>query len=207
MQRTRALAPLTTSATLQALGAGDAVVLDAMLGPAVLAAARETALELDAMGRLRAAGIGRDAVAAPSIRGDRITWLEVDTCPAAFLPVLDLMQSAMETLNETAYIGADELEAQLAIYDAGSGYERHRDAIAGTTARRMTAIYYLGAWQPGDGGELEVWGEGEAPARVIEPIGDRLVLFRSEVSDHAVRPVIRGPRAAISAFFRRRSLH
>ena len=63
----------------------------------------------------------------------------------------------------------------------------------------MTLIVYLGPWQPGDGGELELWEPDGA--RVIEPIAGRVVVFRPHV-EHCVRPVLRGYRSALSGWLR-----
>lgn len=203
MTLVRALIPLGDPALLQALGSGRALVLDAMLGEQAAAGVREAALRLDVEGGLRPAGIGRDATTVPSVRGDRIAWLDPDAPPEGLRPVLELMSATMATLNETAYVGAEVLECQLAIYDEGSGYQRHRDAVRGTSSRRITAVYYANPWRPGDGGELELYDEEDGRGRRVEPISDRLVVFRSDITDHAVRPLVRGPRVALSAFFRR----
>ncbi len=179
------------------------MVLDGLLGPTVAAQARAAALCMDAAGELRPAGIGRRGAFAPSIRGDRMAWIDELLAPDALVPILALMYATREALNQLVYLGADEIECQVAIYDAGAGYERHRDAVRGRSGRRMTAVYHLGDWRPGDGGELEL-SDGDG-VRLVEPVADRLVLFRSDVTEHAVRTVLRGPRLAVSAFFGRRS--
>lgn len=182
-----------------ALGEGRGLVLDGVLGRAIADAVRSEALRMLADGQLRPAGVGRSGIVVTHTRGDSITWLDPDTAPVAFIPVLELFATLMELLNRSAYLGARTLELQLAVYEPGCGYTRHRDALAGSR-RRATVIYYANPWQLGDGGELELW-EGEA-SRVLEPIADRTVLFRSDVVEHAVREVIRGPRVAISGWLR-----
>jgi SM-20-related protein len=182
-----------------ALGDGRALVRDGVLGSAIAEAVRAQALCMLADGRLRRAGVGREAVVVTHTRGDFITWLDRADAPSVFVPVLELFAALMQTLNESAYLGARTLEVQLAVYQPGFGYERHRDALAGSSSRRATAIYYANHWQAGDGGELELW-EGEGTS-LIPPIADRLVVFRSDV-EHAVREVVRGPRVAISGWLR-----
>jgi SM-20-related protein len=183
-----------------ALGEGRGLVLDGVLGRAIADAVRSEALRMLADGQLRAAGVGRSGLVVTHTRGDSITWLDPATAPAAFVPVLELFATMMELLNRSAYLGARTLELQLAVYEPGCGYTRHRDALAGSSKRRATVIYYANPWQPGDGGELELW-EGQC-SRVLEPIADRTVVFRSDVVEHAVREVIRGPRVAISGWLR-----
>jgi SM-20-related protein len=191
---------LSDDASILALGEGRALVLDHVLGVATAEAVRAEALQMLAAGRLRRAGIGRGGTVLTQTRGDFIAWLEPTEAPTAFAPVLELFAALMQTLNKTAYLGARTLELQLAVYERGFGYERHRDALVGSSSRRATVIYYANPWQPQDGGELELW-EGEG-MRVIEPIADRLVVFRSDVVEHAVREVGRGPRVAISGWLR-----
>jgi SM-20-related protein len=187
-----------------ALGDGRALVFDGVLGLAIAEAVRSEALDMLAAGRLRPAGVGRGAVVLTQTRGDLITWLDPAEPPPPFVPVIERFAALMQVLNYSAYLGARTLELQLAVYEPGSGYARHRDALAGSSTRRATVIYYANPWQPDDGGELEVW-EGEA-ARVIEPIADRLVVFRSDVLEHAVREVAQQPRGgsrvAISGWLR-----
>jgi SM-20-related protein len=184
-----------------ALGDGRALVFDAVLGASVAAGVRAAALDLLAAGQLRPAGIGRQAAVQLDTRGDFITWIDPDQAPPSFTPVVELLLALMGTLNQAAYLGARTLELQLAVYTPGFGYARHRDSLLGTDQRRATVIYYANDWQPGDGGELELVEDGEV--RIVAPIADRVVVFRSDVVEHAVLPVARGPRVALSGWLRR----
>ncbi|MBV1857117.1 MAG: 2OG-Fe(II) oxygenase [Nannocystaceae bacterium] len=187
-----------TDTSIASLGRGDAVHFDNALEDDVAARVRATALRMDAHGALRAAGVGPDAATHPEIRGDQIAWLDPSNPPAGLAPVVSLFEDLMQALNETAYLGARRLECQVAVYHEGHGYQRHRDATTSDSSRRATAIYYANDWHPGDGGELEVW---EDPgSRVLAPLSDRMVFFRSQCTEHAVRPVVGAPRVAVSAF-------
>jgi len=186
--------------SIVALGDSRALVLDGLLGLAVADAVRAEALDMLAAGRLRRAGVGRGGVVLGQTRGDSIAWLDPADAPPALVPVLELFTALMQTLNQTAYLGARTLEVQLAVYQPGFGYARHRDALAGSSSRRATVIYYANLWQPGDGGELELWEHDGV--RVIEPLADRAVVFRSDTVEHAVREVARGPRVAVSGWLR-----
>lgn len=188
--------------SIVALGEDRALLFDRVLGEPIADAVRAEALRMHDAGRLRRAGVGRGGVVVTDTRGDFIAWLDPAEPPPAIGPVLELFGALLRILNEAAYLGARELEVQLAVYEHGVGYARHRDALAGTSSRRATVIYYANAWQPGDGGELEVWERDEL--RVIEPIADRLVVFRSDTVEHAVRAVARGPRVAVSGWLRAR---
>lgn len=190
--------PHLTDPDVLALGEGRAVWFDAVLGPARARSIRRDALALLESGGLRPAGIGRAATRTPEVRNDYIRWLDGDA-DGPLTDVLDLFESLRQQLGELAYLGARTIEAQLAVYAPGPGYTRHRDTIAGSSTRRMTLIYYANDWQPGDGGELEL--HEPDGVRVIEPIGDRLLLFRPEL-EHAVRPILRSERVAISGWLR-----
>ena len=198
----RAVAALSDTSALRTLGAGRELVLDGLLGDATARAVRAEALALDEAQILTPAGTGADRVRDPSVRGDRILWLNRDLLEPAMGAVVDLMDAAMTTLNENAYLGVGELEIQVAIYDEGTGYQRHRDALRGQDARRMTAIYYANDWRPGDGGELALYDDEGHCTRLVEPVADRLVLFLAQ-TEHAVRTVVRGPRVALTGFMRR----
>ncbi|CAM9405116.1 unnamed protein product, partial [Laminaria digitata] len=117
---------------------------------------------------------------------------------------------------------------QLARYPGdGRGYVRHRDTPktaqdSEEAERKITALYYLNPdWEESMGGQLRVHiasgrGEGKGGAldagvrsggRMwdIEPVLDRLVLFRSDLVDHEVLPAF-APRLAVTLWFYGRQL-
>lgn len=196
------LEDLSTTAALRVLGSGRELVLDRILGEAQAHAVRAAALFLDDGGGLCPACVGPDRQRLPGIRGDRMMWLERESVEPALQDVIDLMDAGRVILNEQAYLGAGQLEVQLSIYEPGHGYSRHRDTMQGRQERRLTAIYYANDWRPGDGGELALYDEYGGCDRLIEPVSDRLVLFLAD-TPHAVLPVVRGRRVAVTAFMRR----
>jgi SM-20-related protein len=190
--------PHLTDADVIALGERRALSFDNVLGHQRADAIRRDALALFQSGGLRPAGIGRAATRTPEVRADHIRWLDGDI-NGPFAQVLALFESFRLQLGELAYLGARSIEAQLAVYTAGLGYTRHRDTLAGSSTRRMTLIYYVNEWHADDGGELELYEPDGM--RLITPICDRLIVFRPEI-EHAVRPVVRGERVAISGWLR-----
>jgi len=97
------------------------------------------------------------------------------------------------------------LSHQLARYPGdGTGYVRHRDAYPASVAagsasvstsgtpdeeatRRLTAIYYLNeTWVPENGGQLRLYNSSGTGHWDIEPLLDRLVVFRADRVDHEV---------------------
>lgn len=196
--RRAAFLPGLTDDGIASLGRGDALTFDGTLEGDVAQRVRGTALRMDQNGALRPAGVGPEAVRRPEVRGDHIAWLDPSNLQDGLAPVISLFEDLMQALNESAYLGAKRLECQIAVYHEGQGYARHRDATLPSSSRRATAIYYANVWQSGDGGELEVWED--AGSRMLAPLGDRMVVFRSQRTEHAVRPVAGAPRVAVSAF-------
>eukprot|EP00752_Nemacystus_decipiens_P002980 g2766.t2 len=117
---------------------------------------------------------------------------------------------------------------QLARYPGdGTGYVRHRDTPENTQGseeaeRKITALYYLNPdWRPSMGGQLRVHLDGPETKAAggsrdvdksgggrkwdIEPVLDRLVLFRSDLVDHEVLPAF-APRLAVTLWFYGRDL-
>ena len=94
-----------------------------------------------------------------------------------------------------------------AIYPGGGArYVKHRDALPYKAGRKLTVIYYLnGAWQPGHGGELDIWPRDaeHGPPERVAPLADRLVVFVSSL-EHEVVPAWQ-PRLALTTWmFNRR---
>jgi Rps23 Pro-64 3,4-dihydroxylase Tpa1-like proline 4-hydroxylase len=73
----------------------------------------------------------------------------------------------------------------------------HQDGLA----RAIAYAYYLPSPDPPTGGELELFA-GYETAKVIEPRGNRLVLFEvGERSLHQVREVLAGLRLSLAGWF------
>ncbi|CAM9191310.1 unnamed protein product, partial [Ascophyllum nodosum] len=111
---------------------------------------------------------------------------------------------------------------QLARYPGGGkGYVRHRDTPKSAqdseeADRKVSAIYYLNLdWEASMGGQLRVHLDAENGAAKkdggsgrtwdINPVLDRLVLFRSDLVDHEVLPAF-APRLAVTLWFYGRQL-
>jgi SM-20-related protein len=184
---------------LRALGASESFARDGLLGAAQVGALREAAERLHASGTaFRAAGVGRGGEHRrdPSARSDETTWLAPDV--PGFAPLFALFESLKGALNRGAYLGLERFDVQLARYDRGAHYTRHRDAFGGAAGRRVTAIFYLNpGWEPAQGGPLRVFLPGPVD---VAPQADRLVVFLSERVEHEVLPAF-GIRYAATAWF------
>ncbi|MBL8953858.1 MAG: 2OG-Fe(II) oxygenase [Myxococcaceae bacterium] len=140
---------------------------------------------------LTPAGIQRGAIKSPDVRTDLTAWLDDAPLTPAF-------EALRQELNHTAYLGLTRFDLQLARYEPGARYVRHRDAFPGSDNRRVTAIVYLNvAWRKEHGGLLRLHVE---PPVDVEPVLNRLVVFLSDRVEHEVLPA-HAPRLALTAWF------
>lgn len=160
-----------------------------------------------AAGVFHRAGVGAGrARLHEEIRGDRVLWLEDDDPHPAIQEYFRRMASLRAAVNQTLYMGLQDLECHLALYPPGAGYRRHLDRFAHDDRRALTVIVYLNPdWQPADGGQLRFWTdpEGIAAPMDIQPRGGTLVSFLSDRFWHQVEPA-RRERLALTGWFRRR---
>lgn len=152
--------------------------------------------------RLHRAGIGRDRdfQLDREVRNDRVFWLNRQR------PVqqrfLEQMENLRLMLNRELFLGLFEFEAHYAHYPPGGHYKRHYDSFRGGANRLVSLVAYLTEnWQPGDGGELVLYGEDDAVLATIEPRAGSLALFLSEEIPHEVLPAARD-RMSIAGWFR-----
>ncbi|MBO3700562.1 2OG-Fe(II) oxygenase [Fabibacter sp. E12] len=120
----------------------------------------------------------------PTIRKDHIHWIsrgEADCIDQ----VLSVFDQIISILNRYCFLSIKDSEFHLAHYPSGAYYQRHIDQFKDRGNRLISVILYLNEdWQPGNGGELKIYGEGDP--HVISPIGKRLVLFKSDKVAHEV---------------------
>ncbi len=174
------------------------------LDPANCARLLGEARRLDASGRLRPAGIGLGGAEVPSIRGDRILWLEPCLAPATD-EYLRTAEHLRLQLNRRLYLGLVEYEGHLACYGPGAGYRKHLDRIQGTDARVLTLIAYLNPdWSQSDGGQLRLYLPDGNTVDIM-PNAGTLVAFLAEDHWHEVLPSWR-ERWAITGWFRQAAL-
>lgn len=185
---------------IRALGHGDPIVRDAVLGPEL---AGHIVTELrQYTGDLQPAGMGRGAARwfDATERSDEITWIDPATAPPALRHLWDTLERLRQHLNQSAYLGLRRFDLQLAQYRLpGARYARHADAFRTQARRRVTAIYYANpGWVPEHGGIIRLYPPGGA--RDVEPLLDRMVLFLSEPVEHEVLPSF-ALRTALTAWY------
>ncbi|GGX05456.1 2OG-Fe(II) oxygenase [Pigmentiphaga litoralis] len=150
--------------------------------------------------RLAGVGTGSGRVTLPTLRGDRILWLErglSDACDA----YLGVMEGVRQALNGQFFLGLRDYETHFACYAPGAGYVRHLDRFRDSDARVVSAVLYLNeAWTATDGGALRLHPPGGLPVEV-QPDAGRLVLFMSAEMPHEVLPSTRD-RLSLAGWFR-----
>jgi SM-20-related protein len=187
---------------VQALGEGKGIVRDGWLGEALALAAHREAGALP----LRPAGVGRAGTSAAGVRADELTWVDPGSrLPPGLAALCARFAALREELRRAAWLSLTRTEIQVARYPGGgAAYARHRDAFRdGRDPRVVTAIYYLNpGWTAAAGGVLRLYTAGADGPVDVEPVLDRIVIFRSELVEHEVLPA-HAPRLAVTAWFRR----
>lgn len=131
------------------------------------------------------AGISKQHEVIKTIRGDEIFWLEKENADNTEKSFLDKLESFIEYVNYTCYLGIRSYEIHYASYPVGTFYKRHLDKFKSDSGRKLSFICYLNEnWQPEDGGQLALYLENETLE--ILPIGGRLVCFESDKIEHEV---------------------
>ncbi len=135
-------------------------------------------------GVFKPAKIGQhaDANNAPNIRNDQIHWLDEDSSNPGIKAYFKEINQIARTLNQTLFLGLSTIEAHFSAYQPGSFYKKHIDQFSKTMDRRISCVYYLNKdWQPEHGGELMLYQQAHQPPLRIEPHGNRLICFNSDL--------------------------
>jgi SM-20-related protein len=169
-------------------------------------ALRDRLVALEAADALKLAAIGRgdSQMKAAAIRQTQIRWL--DGSAPAERRFLDGCEALRRAINEALFAGLFEFEAHFAHYPPGGHYARHLDAFADRPRDRVVSlVLWLNEnWQPGDGGELDLWSGPDdvgPPVATLAPRGGDLLLMMSETIPHAVRETV-APRLGLAGWFR-----
>ncbi|MCP9199217.1 2OG-Fe(II) oxygenase [Gramella sp. GC03-9] len=142
-----------------------------------------------------------------SIRGDFILWInEADNGPAENL-YFKKINSLVEYLNRTCFMGILHKEFHYAVYPEGTFYKRHLDTFQNDGRRKLSMVCYLNNedWKPENGGELTIYTneDGKEEEMNIYPLAGRVVIFESQELEHEVKPV-KVPRLSITGWLKTR---
>ncbi|HKO87502.1 MAG TPA: 2OG-Fe(II) oxygenase [Burkholderiales bacterium] len=194
-------------ALLETLGAqGWAVQHEWAPALAVRELARQARAEY-AAGSFTAAGVGRGSgrTLVPTLRGDRIHWLDGSSGHSAQVDLLRRFEGLRISANRALMLGLYEVEAHFALYPSGASYGRHIDRFREDDARVLSVVLYLNeAWAPDEGGQLRLELSSKETVDIL-PTGGTLVCFLSDRFQHEVLPATRD-RLSVAGWFKRREI-
>lgn len=133
------------------------------------------------------AGIGalNENKIVEGIRGDHTLWLDKKR-DTELDPIWNIIDETMSIFNRYCFLSLSGYEFHFANYPPGGHYDKHLDQFQKRNNRTISFVLYLNEnWQKEDGGELEIFHE-DGSSLFVEPIGTRLVMFRSDLVPHAV---------------------
>lgn len=137
--------------------------------------------------RFRNAGIGSQAEQVSNIRQDAICWLDNLPDNPALCGYFSEMNSISQLLNQHFYLGLNDFETHLAIYQPGTFYRRHIDQFRHNKNRRISCVYYLNdEWQESYGGQLKLYGLDDQLLTSVTPGNNRLLCFTSNLPHEVV---------------------
>ncbi|MBJ7879508.1 2OG-Fe(II) oxygenase [Gelidibacter salicanalis] len=132
-------------------------------------------------------------VIVKSIRGDVILWIDEAHTNAAEHLFFNKINSLINYLNKTCFLGILRKEFHYAVYPQGTFYKRHLDTFQNDDRRKLSFVCYLNeaGWLPENGGELVLYldDNGKEVEKVIYPFPGRVVIFESQILEHEVKPV------------------
>lgn len=181
-------------------------VSDGLFDPALIEALKHEALTQFQEGEFRKASIGKglEKQRITELRSDQVKWLDSEKATEAQAAYWTFVSSLRVYLSEFFRIHLERTELHLAVYPKGSFYTKHIDQFQGYGNRVFSIILYLNThWIKGDGGELRVYDKESIID--IEPKGNRLVVFRSDLVEHEVLPTVK-PRVSVTGWMRRDKL-
>ena len=184
------------------LAEDDIVIADDFLPANLFRTIMDFAYDVEEENRLDKAGIGssNQFKVVSEIRGDYIYWLDRQR-DEPLKPFFQLMDELTEKLKRYCFLSLAGSEFHLAKYPPNSFYKRHLDQFKERSNRQITVLIYFNEnWMPGDGGELKAYKKDRE--LLIEPVANRLVLFKSDTIEHEVLPT-RVPRYSLTGWLLR----
>ncbi|RZS99521.1 2OG-Fe(II) oxygenase [Aquimarina brevivitae] len=143
-----------------------------------------------------------------SIRGDFIHWINEKEANTAECLFFGIMNTLVDYLNRTCFLGILFKEFHYAIYPKGTFYKRHLDTFMNDDRRKLSFVCYLNDenWDNANGGELVIYlnKDGQEVSEVIYPLPGRVVIFESQLLEHEVKPVLANERYSITGWLKTR---
>lgn len=184
-------------------------VIDGFFDAAEVEILRNSLLEKYKDDNFKKAAIGNrtNEVIAKSIRGDFILWINEADAGNAEKIYFKKINSLVEYLNRTCFMGILTKEFHYALYPEGTFYKRHLDTFQNDGRRKLSMVCYLNNedWKPENGGELAIYTQENSKEEQLNiyPFPGRIVIFESQELEHEVKPV-KVPRLSITGWLKTR---
>jgi SM-20-related protein len=117
-----------------------------------------------------------------SVRKDKIHWFDNSNREPSILAYLKRMSEIVTLLNQSLFLGLQEIESHFSVYQPGSFYKKHIDQFQTTKTRKISCVYYLNEeWSASYGGTLKLYSPLDKLIQEINPLGNRFICFNSEL--------------------------
>ncbi len=180
-------------------------IIDDFFSEEEIAILRESLIEKYKEDAFKKSAIGNrvNEVIKKAVRGDIILWIDERTLNKAEELFFKKINTLINYLNTTCFLGINHKEFHYAIYPKGAFYKRHLDTFQNDDRRKLSIVCYLNSedWKPENGGELVLYLDHED--KVIFPFPGKVVIFESQKIEHEVKPVIT-PRLSITGWLKTR---
>lgn len=139
-----------------------------------------------------------------TIRGDFIFWIDEARQDEAEQVFFNKINSFVQYLNTTCFMGILEKEFHYAVYPVGTFYKRHLDTFQNDDRRKLSLVCYLNEenWPKENGGELTIYTDSEEID--VLPLPGRIVIFESQILEHEVKRVNASKRLSITGWLKTR---
>ena len=171
----------------ESLAVNDYVVIDDFLDVDLLQLVKEEFGVLENKDCFGQAAIGtkNEQKVIQEIRSDLIYWIDKNDGTLQY-KLYDLFIELKNLINKHCFLSLSDFEFHFAKYPKGSFYKKHLDQFDNRSNRMISVILYLNKdWKDGFGGELKIYPINEEP-KTIEPLENRLVMFKSDALPHEV---------------------
>jgi SM-20-related protein len=141
------------------------------------------------------------------VRGDFVLWIEEGAAGDTERLFFDKINSMVEYLNKTCFLGILHKEFHYAVYPKGTFYKRHLDTFQNDDRRKLSLVCYLNDldWKKENGGELVIYpNDSDKDPVVVYPLAGRVVIFESQLLEHEVKPVLASERYSITGWLKTR---
>ncbi|MEH6704117.1 MAG: 2OG-Fe(II) oxygenase [Galbibacter orientalis] len=143
-----------------------------------------------------------------SIRGDFVLWIDEKNSNSAEKLFFNKINSLIDYLNKTCFLGILHKEFHYAIYPEGTFYKRHLDTFQNDDRRKLSFVCYLNDedWKNENGGELVIYKDenGIEVPKNLYPLPGRVVIFESQLLEHEVKTVLASERYSITGWLKTR---